>query len=395
MTNFGETKNRTAMRIGFDGKRAVCNNTGLGNYSRLVIEQFAATAHEGEELFVYTPHMTDNPRLSRIKAYPQIRFMVRRPRFMESAAAWRSWSIVRDLRRDAIDLYHGLSNELPLNIAASGIPSVLTMHDVIYRRLPYCYSAIDRLLYDYKYGRSCRAATRIIAISECTKRDIMHCYNVPEEKIDVVYQGCDPQFSRQWSQEELETLRRQLNLPGRYVVQVGTVERRKNLELTVRAMAALPRGIKLVAVGRDNSYQKRVESIARSEGVADRVIFMGAVPFADLPGVYQAAEAIAYPPRYEGFGLPVIEVILSRRPVIAATGSCLEEAGGEGAIYVNPDDVRGMAEALCSVTDGSADTAAMAARGLRHVARFDTSAMAGNIRTVYAKTLSDFQNPNR
>ncbi len=383
------------MRIGFDGKRAVCNNTGLGNYSRLVIEQLAASAHEDEELFVYTPRMTDNPRLSRIKAFPQIRFMVRHPRLMESAAAWRSRGIVRDLRHDAIGLYHGLSNELPLNIAASGIPSVLTMHDVIYRRLPYCYSAIDRLLYDYKYGRSCRAATRIITISECTKRDIIHYYNVPEEKIDVAYQGCDPQFSRQWSREELETLRRRLNLPERYVVQVGTVERRKNIELTVRAMAALPPEIKLVAVGRDNSYMKQVQAIARHEGVTDRVIFIGAVAFADLPGVYQAAEAIAYPSRYEGFGLPVIEGILSRRPVIAATGSCLEEAGGKGAIYVNPDDVRGMAEALRSVTDGSADTAALTARGLRHVAQFDTETMAGNIRAVYAKTLSDFQNLNR
>lgn len=394
MTNFGE-QNGTAMKIGFDGKRAVCNNTGLGNYSRLVIEQLAASARKGEELFVYTPRMTDNPRLTRIKTFPQVRFMVRHPRFMESAAAWRSRGIVRDMRHDAIDLYHGLSNELPLNIAASGIPSVLTMHDVIYRRLPYCYSAIDRLLYDYKYGRSCRAATRIIAISECTKRDIIHYYNVPEEKIDVVYQGCDPQFSRQWSHEESDTLRRRLDLPERYVVQVGTVERRKNLELTVRAMAALPPEIKLVAIGRDNSYMKRVQAIARKEGVADRVIFMGAVPFADLPGVYQAAEAIAYPSRYEGFGLPVIEGILSRRPVIAATGSCLEEAGGEGAIYVNPDDVRGMAEALRSVTDGSADTAAMTMRGLRHVARFDTAVMADNIHTIYAKTLSYFQNQNQ
>ena len=142
-------------------------------------------------------------------------------------ALWRSFGLTNNLAADKVSIYHGLSNELPLNISAAGIPSVVTMHDVIYRRMPECYSGVDRILYDFKYGRSCRNATRIIAVSECTKRDVAELYGVDPGKIDVVYQGCDDSFRREIPEEELEGVRRRLGLPGRYVLQVGTIEERK------------------------------------------------------------------------------------------------------------------------------------------------------------------------
>ena len=371
------------MRIGFDGKRAVCNNTGLGNYSRLVIGQLAATAAPTDHLWVYSPTLRDNPRLRTILNSHNITFATPRSP-LTLGTLWRTAGIVRDLRRDGIDIFHGLSNELPLNIRRSGIPSVVTIHDVIYRRLPWCYKPIDRKLYDLKYGHSCRAADRIIAISECTKRDIMHYYGVDEEKITVVYQGCDAQFDRQWSDNEKVELRRRLNLPYRYIVQVGTIERRKNLALTIRALAALPPDIHLVVVGRDNGYKAECQRIADAERVADRIVWLHNTGFADLPGVYQCAEAICYPSRYEGFGLPIIEGSRSRRPVIGATGSCLEEAGGEGAVYVDPDDARAMAEALLTFTAPGYDHSKRLEAGLHHTSQFDTSRMADNIRAVYA-----------
>lgn len=371
------------MRIGFDGKRAVCNNTGLGNYSRLVIEQLAATSAPTDHLWVYSPTLRDNPRLRTILNSRNITFVTPRSP-LAVGTVWRSAGIIRDLRRDGIDIFHGLSNELPLNIRHSGIPSVVTIHDVIYRRLPWCYKPIDRKLYDLKYGHSCRAADRIIAISECTKRDIMHYYGVEEDKITVVYQGCDAQFDHQWSDEEKKDLRHRLHLPQRYIVQVGTIERRKNLALTIRALAALPSDIHLVAVGRDNGYKAECQRIADTEGVSGRIVWLHNTGFTDLPGVYQCAEAICYPSRYEGFGLPIIEGIRSRRPVIGATGSCLEEAGGDGAVYVNPDDVRSMAEALLTFTSPGYNHTDRLNAGLIHTAQFDTSRMADNIRAVYS-----------
>lgn len=372
------------MIIGFDGKRAVSNMTGLGNYSRLVLEELSG-AFPDVEMRAYTPRLRDNARLATLRQRPKVRFELPVKHPLEPAAVWRTWGLPAQLRNDGVTLYHGLSNELPLSIRKAGIPSVVTVHDVIYRTMPECYSVIDRKLYDWKYGCSCRFADRVIAISECTKRDIMRFYGVPEEKIDVIYQGCAPQFKRQWSDTEKEDVRRRLALPQRYIVQVGTIERRKNLELTLRALPWLPEELKLVVVGRATPYLAEMKKLAEELRVADRIRYIHDTAFADLPGICQCAEAIAYPSRYEGFGLPVIEGLESGRPVIAATGSCLEEAGGDAAIYVAPDDVQGMAEALRAATDGTLDLGAMRQRAARHTARLDTSRMAENIAAVYAR----------
>ncbi|MDE7109614.1 MAG: glycosyltransferase family 4 protein, partial [Muribaculaceae bacterium] len=237
------------MIIGYDGKRAVSNMTGLGNYSRLVIES-VAEAYPASRLLVYTPKLSDNPRLAGMRSLHNVEFRLPPPQGFKGSL-WRSFGITNNLRADKVEIFHGLSNELPLNISSAGIPSVLTMHDVIYRRRPQCYNAIDRLLYDYKYGRSCRNATRIIAVSGRTKDDVVELYGIDPSKIDVVYQGCDASFRHIIPEGDLEAVRRRLLLPQRYVLQVGTIEERKNLELTVRALSSLPADVKLLVVGRD------------------------------------------------------------------------------------------------------------------------------------------------
>lgn len=375
------------MKIAYDAKRAVSNNTGLGNYSRLVIEE-TARSHREDQLMLYTPRIRENIRLQGINAQENVEWFA--PRGNNHGAYWRSWGLTHDLLKDKPDIFHGLSNELPLNIRRAGIPAIVTIHDIIYRRLPSCYERADRILYNLKYGRSCRQADKIIAISECTKRDIMHFYQVPEERIEVIYQGCHPSFRKVWGKEKLDELASRLSLPEHYVLQVGTVETRKNLELTIRALAALPQHIKLLAVGRDNGYKAHCEEVARRTGVSHRVIFMHYASFADLPGICQRADIIAYPSRYEGFGLPVIEGLESRRPVVAATGSCLEEAGGDAAIYVNPDDAEEMGRAMLDIIEGRFDIEGAIQRGLRHVEQFNTDRMVDKIHNLYEKTITDF-----
>lgn len=377
------------MKIGFDGKRAVSNMTGLGNYSRLVIERLAKE-FPVDSFYVYTPKLGHNPRLEAILDLHNVDFRLPPPMGFKGSI-WRTYGIPGNLRADGIDIFHGLSNELPLNIKSAHIPSVVTIHDVIYRRLPYCYKPIDRAIYDYKYGKSCQNATRIIAISECTKKDIMEFYGVPEDKIDVIYQGCDDSFRRKWSAEELKELRTRLHLPERYLVQVGTIEKRKNLELSIRALSALKDPIPLVVIGRDHhGYLSFVKRLAEELGVTDRVLFIDRVDFKDLPGVYQGAEVILYPSRYEGFGLPVIEGIESNRPVIAATGSCLEEAGGEKTIYVSPDSPHEMKEALEALLSKAINIDDIVESGKRHVAQFNTSLMTENIMKTYQAAKMSF-----
>lgn len=379
------------MRIGVDAKRAVRNNTGLGNYSRLVMESLGSELPE-MQIVAYTPDMRPNPRLDPLLRLPNIEWREPVPgeaRFGKSL--WRTFGITRCLAKDGIDLYHGLSNELPLNIHSAGVPSVVTIHDVIWRRLPYCYKAIDRILYDYKYGRSARQATRVVAVSERTKADVSEFYGVDPDRIDVVYQGCDASFKRPHSPEEIAKAKESYGISGRYIIQVGTIERRKNLDLTVKALAALPADVSLVAVGRDNRWLAHVQSIAASLGVADRVKYLHDVPFRDIPLLNSGAAVAAYPSRYEGFGIPVIEAIESGVPVVAAKGSCLEEAGGPGALYVDPDSPREMAEALRFFLENPDASAAAVQAGRAHTARFDTSAMASTLADIYARTIEQFK----
>lgn len=372
------------MVIGYDGKRAVSNMTGLGNYSRLVIESVAET-YPDSRLLVYTPKLTDNPRLATIRSLHNVEFRLPPPQGFKGSL-WRTFGITNNLRPDKVEIFHGLSNELPLNIASSGIPSVVTIHDVIYRRRPQCYNAIDRHIYDFKYGRSCRNATRIIAVSQRTKDDIVELYGIDPDKIDVIYQGCDSSFRKEISPDALKEVRTRLNLPKKYILQVGTIEERKNLELTVRALSALPEDVTLLAVGRDRKgYLSKVKEIASSLGVAARLDVRHDVTFADLPAVCRMAEVIAYPSFYEGFGIPVLEGLESGRPVVAATGSCLEEAGGDAAFYVNPTDPAAMAHIINGLLDGSIDSAPRIARGYEYASKFSSDDMASRLMAVYEK----------
>ncbi len=379
------------MRIGYDGKRAINNMTGLGNYSRLIIES-VAKEFPSDEILVYAPENRDNPRIASWSGLHNV--SKRFPKHGEAKfgkSLWRTFGLTSSVRRDKADIFHGLSNELPLNIRNSGIPSVVTIHDVIYRTLPYCYKAADRLLYDLKYGRSCRNASAIIAISECTKRDIIRFYNVAEEKIEVIYQGCDSSFTTIEGKDALHTemeLLSSLHLPERYLIQVGTIERRKNALLSVRALAALPdKKLQLVLVGRPTSYLDKVMEEAKRLRVADRIAVRSDIPFSHLPTAVRNAEIALYPSYYEGFGLPVLEAISCGIPVVAATGSCLEEAGGEKTIYVAPDDVQAMKDALEGILSNKQMAAEMRESGLRYATRFSNDAVASKTHQVYENLL--------
>lgn len=382
------------MRIGYDGKRAVRNMTGLGNYSRLVIEEIAKS-YPQSELTVYTPDMRDNPRLDAIRSLPNVEFRFPAPQSMKGSL-WRTFGITNHLRADHIDIFHGLSNELPLNIRSGGVPSIVTIHDVIYRRLPYCYKPLDRKLYDFKYGRSCRNADHIIAVSQRTKDDIVELYGIEPDKISVIYQGCHPAFRKPATEEELIELRRRLMLPERFLLQVGTIERRKNLELTVRALTNISPDMKLVVVGRDHhGYKRHIEKIAEETGVKDRILFLEGLPFRDLPGLNQAAEIVVYPSRYEGFGIPVLEALESRTPVIAATGSCLEEAGGPDTLYVDPDNVNDLVQAIHAILSDPAAARMMADAGKEYARRFHGEDMAQKIMDTYHLTIERFKQSSK
>ncbi len=376
---------KSALIIGIDGKRAVLNNTGLGNYSRYYLN-IMSMAYPSTSFRLYTPRRRENDRLTPLLDRPNIKVYDPGIRFAPMRAWWRTVDMPIQLARDGISLYHGLSNELPLTI--KGVcPSVVTVHDVIYRRCPADYSAIDRQLYDFKYGRSARIATRVVAISECTKRDIINDYDIDPDKIDVIYQGVDPIFSLDIDTAKKADVRKRYGLPERFILAVGTVQPRKNQLLAVRALEHLPKAVKLVIVGNmAGKYGDMVRREIERRGLSDRVLHPK-VEFTDLPAVYACADLSSYTSRYEGFGLPVVESITAGTPVIACSGSCLEEAGGDGALYVNPDDVEAYVEAARHLLDDRIFYDKTVRQGQRHVRRFSADAFAKSTMATYRKAI--------
>lgn len=374
------------MKIAYDAKRAVMNMTGLGNYSRLVIDVMSRDVNN--RCLLLTPRIRPNDRLEPL--LKRVNVDINSPE-----GAWKAfpslWRTVRGItsaaRREKVDIYHGLSAELPLDIARSGIPSIVTVHDLIFRRYPRNFNAVDRMIYDAKARAACRAATRIIAISQRTRDDIVELYDIDPSKIDVVYQGCDPIFSRPVSAQQINQVRTKYNLPTRYIICVGTVEDRKNQMQAVEALGGIPGDVHLVIVGKNHgNYHKNVDNYIALHNLTRRVHRLENVPFADLPPLYAGAAMASYTSYYEGFGLPVIEAISAGTPVIAAKGSCLEEAGGPGALYVNPDKVDDYIEKALQLLD--TDTAAsMVEAGRRHVARFSLENFQKDLNKVYCQLL--------
>lgn len=275
-----------------------------------------------------------------------------------------------------------------MGIHRTGIRSVVTIHDLIFLRYPQYYHRLDRIIYNRKFNYACRKADRIVAVSECTKRDIVKFYGISPEKIDVVYQGCDPVFARPVSKKEKDRVRAAYGLPERFILSVGTIEERKNLLLAVKAVEKLD-DVHLVAIGKSTDYAKKVQDYVEAHGLENRVHIIHNLKFGDLPILYHLASLFVYPSRFEGFGIPIVEALSAGVPVIASTGSCLEEAGGEHSIYVDPDDVEGMANAMKKVLADEHLRREMIEKGKEYVVRFDPKTLADEMNAVYLKCFDD------
>ncbi|QQL48258.1 glycosyltransferase family 4 protein [Mucilaginibacter ginkgonis] len=367
------------MNIGFDAKRAFLNRTGLGNYSRWLINGLAKL-HTENKYLLYTP------KLSTLYAPKGLNTFVKTPTLRLFTSRWRASGIIRDLKRDEIDLYHGLSHELPFGLKRTGIKGIVTVHDVIFMRYPQYFKAIDRFFYKAKLKVACRESDRIVAMSQKTKDDIVDIFGTNPAKIEVIYQGCDPAFKVEAGLDKLEEVRKRYNLPEKYLLNVGTIEERKNLLLLERSLRNIP-DIKLVVVGKITKYLDEVQIFIAQNQLRERVIFLHNVPFADLPAIYQGAACFIYPSRYEGFGIPILEALVSKVPVIAATGSCLEEAGGPDSIYVDPDDDRALAKAINSLLSDEQLRNKMIIAGLNYSANFDDEKLIQQYAKLYQQVL--------
>jgi len=371
------------MKIGFDGKRAANNLTGLGNYSRSLIGALATQFPENQYL-VYTPKVKTARQIDNFFAKENIELKLPK----SSPFLWRSLNILKDLVKDEVEIFHGLSHEIPFAIEHTRIKSVVTMHDLIFLRFPKYYKFFDRKLYEWKSKSACKRADKIIAISEKTKEDIIEFYGINSDKIEVIYQSCDDIFKNPLDDSTLKRIHLTYKLPEKFILNVGTIEERKNLRLIIQALKHVDEDYKLVVIGRKSGYFKTVENEIEKLGLNKRVIFLQNIPFADLPGIYQLAKLFIYPSFYEGFGIPVIEALYSGVPTIAATGSCLEEAGGPDSIYINPTDISGLTYWINQILNSSALQKEMKEKGLEFVQKFNSPLITQQLINCYKNILS-------
>jgi glycosyltransferase involved in cell wall biosynthesis len=375
------------MVIGFDAKRLFNNFTGLGNYSRTLVHNLVRFS-PGNEYHLYTPSITSTPETEEFTNNASYKTFVPDTIFR---SFWRSITVLKQLQKDKIQIYHGLSHELPLNIQKSRIKGIVTMHDLIFNIYPSTYKFIDRNLYDTKYKYSCANSDKIIAISENTKNDIIKFYNIDPEKIEVIYQACNPLFYAPDNNNEDEIVIKKHMLPGDYVLYVGSITERKNLATIIRAYEYLPQDLKipLVIVGNGGHYKntilKLIESKKRGLSVKWIENLTNAV---ELKVLFRYARIFIYPSLYEGFGIPVIEALLCRTPVITSNVSSLPEAGGPGSFYIDPTDAEQMAAGIVRILTDTKYEEKIVETGYSYaIEKFDAEKNTMKLLALYNKIL--------
>ncbi|HDQ73616.1 MAG TPA: glycosyltransferase family 1 protein [Chloroflexi bacterium] len=270
-----------------------------------------------------------------------------------------------------------------------GVPTVLTVHDLIFRHLPEHHKPLNRWYLNLTMPLYCRRADHIIAVSECTKRDLIAAYGIALEKVSVIHEAADPRFRPQ-PPDAVAALRARYGLPPRYLLFVSTIEPRKNLTRLLAAFEAVyADGLSdgWVVVGKrgwlcDDFFAALERSPAR-----EAVVLPGYVPDEDLPAVYAGAQALVFPSLYEGFGLPVLEAMACGAPVVTSTTSSLPEVGGEAALYCDPTDTESMIGVLRQLLQDPEMRPALARRGLARAAQFSWERTAAQTRVLYDAVL--------
>ena len=378
-----EINNFKQMKIGFDAKRAFLNSSGLGNYSRNTLNALHRFFPENNYI-LFTPRVTDRV----FKDYHHFKVVSPQNRIVKRMRSlWRSLFLIPQFKRHDVELFHGLSNELPKGMHKSHIPSVVTIHDLIFMRYPEFYNLIDCKIYFKKVKYACQAADKIIAISDQTKRDIETFFHVSPGKVELIYQPVAPAF---FEKQDISYIHEKYGLPENFILAVGTLEPRKNQLALLQAVHRAGIEAPLVFVGKQNaSYVAEMKRFIDEKGMKARVRFLSGVPEEELAGLYQCAAFSVYISVFEGFGLPVIEAMASGCPVLTSTVSVLPETAGEAAVLCHPARIEDIAEKVAAIWDNESLRNELIKKGKIRAGQFHPENYAKNLISLYAKIIKE------
>jgi glycosyltransferase involved in cell wall biosynthesis len=318
------------MRIGFDAKRYFFNRTGLGNYSRSIVHSLAAHFPKDDFcLFSAKPSEVNSP-------FPNLKTIVP----AKSNFLWRRFGIVNAMREERIEVYHGLSNEIPSHLAKNNIKSVVTIHDVIFKRYPQYYSWTDRQLYHFKTKHAVAHSERIIATSEATAKDLVRYYNANEKKIEVVYQPVNDAWYLPSGLPPSES--------QPYYLYISSFTHRKNHGALIQAFSRIHKqtDLNLVLAGASGESLAFCQNFIEDEKIQDKVKIYTNCGLNELISLAENAHSFVYPSLFEGFGIPLAEAAVKGLPMAVSKIEVFKELAAGAALYFNPNNCDEMAASL-------------------------------------------------
>jgi glycosyltransferase involved in cell wall biosynthesis len=369
------------MIIGYEAKRVFHNRSGLGNYARSLIKILAH--HTPENTYrLYNPSKgkivfgDGMPNVTEVRPPVNNKLL---------ANLWRQKLVSMQAAKEGVQIFHGLSHELPADLKKNGVKSVVTIHDLIFMRYPHLYKWIDRKIYIKKVKLAVKRADKIVAISHQTKSDLMELLHVPQEKIEVIYQGCNAVFKKKIAEEEIEQIKANYSLPKEYILFVGTLEERKNVSLILEANLSLK--LPIVLIGKHTKYWKKLVTKKKYQAIQSLVFSPTVSDNEHLAAIYQGAKVFVYPSQFEGFGIPVIEALHSHIPVITSNSSSLPEAAGKGSKLVDIQTAEPLKEAISVVWQSESLRKEMIEAGKEHIRQFSDTHIAKSWTSLYESML--------
>jgi glycosyltransferase involved in cell wall biosynthesis len=370
------------MRIAFDAKRALNNTSGLGNYSRTLLNGLMQSFPENEYQ-LFSPKVNED-----LFAELHGAFKMQLPLSTLHKTIhplWRSFGLKKQLQQSRAELYHGLSNELPFNAHTFRMAKVVTIHDLLYLHHPEDFPFIDRKMYQLKTSYACKNADVITVNSLQTKQDVIRLMAVPEKKVVLVYHAVQPRFLLTYTQQQIEAVRKQYQLPSSFILQTGSFLGRKNHLRTLKAFAAITdkTDCHLVFVGNGGTEQRHIENFITQHHLQSKVHIIKNIAAADMPLLYRAAKAVIYPSINEGFGLPILEAFTSNVPVITTVGKCFAEVAGDAAVFIDPFSENDIAKAMLEVIENNSLCEKLITSGNARLPMFSTEKLAEGNMNIY------------
>ncbi len=369
------------LTIGYEAKRAFHNRSGLGNYSRNLVRALS-TYYPDNQYLLY------NPKKGKVDFARHFNNVEERLPSLKNKLyqnLWRQKLVSGRAKKDGVQIFHGLSQELPSGLQKRRIKSVVTVHDLIFIRYPQLYKRIDRKIYHKKVKTACKKADKIIVISEQTRQDLQEFLNIQKDKIQVIYQGANPVHWQTYSDTKIEETCRKYNLPEKFGLFIGTLEERKGVAQLLEAQLATQ--IPMVYIGKETKFWKKTVSQKGFENLHNLIFTPSVWDDEELAHIYQAATFFAYPSVFEGFGIPVLEALLAKTPIITSNVSSLPEAAGPSSILINPTATDELAEAMQRLWDDKNQRQKMAEEGFTFAQQFSDLNIAEKWNQLYRSLL--------